>query len=113
MFISWSGLGYTVPLTTIPTFVGLQVLAEKVSVSQDTAMCVAGFASAYIIYKIGKYVRAACSTFVILDEDTGERTSIERSHTLYWVPIRYWAYVAAASGFYFAYKIASTSLLGM
>lgn len=102
--IVWSGFGFLAPLLVAAIAFGTQLGAEAIQGRKHLWPLAAGLLiSAIPLWFLGKYFnRHAGKEFV--HPATGEKFIGKSRHTLYWIPMHYWAIPVAIGGAIFLYS---------
>jgi hypothetical protein len=102
-FLVWQGLGAFALAIPLLLIVGVY-LAVYVVFGADAAARfgtagsgLALLASAAILWKMAQRL-AARPTRVLIDKETGEEITLREQHTMFWIPLRYWAILDAILG---------------
>ncbi len=110
MFIIWSGHGYLVLLTMIVSFVSADYATEASGIAPNAATAIAAFVAAAIVHKMHKFFSRRGTGLSIVDDETGDSTPVVAKHDLYWIPMKYWAFILAGAGLWFTYTAIETAV---
>lgn len=110
--IIWSGWGFIVAILFVVGFMIGVPVGGLVSADSDTAMAVAVIVAG-LLTGLGSFLLArkleGGEGRAFIDEATGQRIVVRRSAgSLFFVPTRYWAYVAPILGIAFAALVMTT-----
>jgi hypothetical protein len=102
-FLVWQGLGayaLAVPfLMVVAVYLAVSVIfgAETAARFGTAGSGIALLASAAILWKFAKRL-AARPVRTLVDKETGEEVVLREQHTMFWIPLRYWAIFYAGLG---------------
>ncbi|THF64580.1 hypothetical protein E6C76_10980 [Pseudothauera nasutitermitis] len=92
----WQGWGV---LTVVLTLAGI-VLADAIAGADNSApwaQALGFFLAAALVGPLGYYLNKRPGR-VLVDPETGEKVELRIRHTLFWIPMQYWAIVLIAGG---------------
>ena len=104
MIIVWSGAGILVPMLAFITLFITQLMTDSVFGE--------GFYTAHGIPKLLGFWIAAALTWLLAtalakqkgtpyyDKRTGQLVMIKKRHSLFWIPVEYWAYLLVGFGIF-------------
>jgi hypothetical protein len=96
VLIIWKGLGFLVPVIAFACFLLMDFLTGRVDETYYSnhawPMIVAGLLAAAIIGPLGWWLNRRPGR-TLRDEATGERVTLRSAHSLFWVPMEYWAII--------------------
>lgn len=95
MFIVWSGLGFLVPVLGFVELMLLSVVPETMNHSLALALkFLIVLAGTLGIWTLGRKLSQGPGR-VLIDPETNERIVLRTRHTLFWIPMEYWAFIVA------------------
>jgi len=111
-FVIWHGWGLVVlPVFTLP-LLAVQLVVNGVFGSgyystHHWTICVASLLSSAALWITGRQLEKYRdrTNRVLVDEKTGERIVLKSRDALFFIPVKYWAFVEAATGLVFAFTI--------
>lgn len=102
-FLVWQGLGafaLAIPvLMLVAVYLAISVIfgPETASRFGTAGSGIAVLASAAILWWMAKRL-AARPVRTLVDKETGEEVVMREQHTMFWIPLRYWAILEAGLG---------------
>ncbi len=97
--IVWQGFGFLGALIPVILLVLFDMGDTKMAFGTEAALIIA----AVIVFFVGKHLNAKPGK-VLIDPETNEEVELKSKHTLFWVPMEWFALVIAASGIYTFFK---------
>lgn len=95
--IVWSGLGFLVAIIMFGVAILFQELLPKLFGYEASWMLGLGYmASAIPIWLVSKKISGKGR--IVIDKETGKELVIGRSNSFFFIPIRYWPYLAIIIG---------------
>ncbi len=112
MFISWSGYGIFAPVIVGVGVFGVTSMTKALCGPQylhshPWVMCLGVVLGGFLCWWTGSSMNSEQGRQLV-DEKTGRRVHLRRSHTLYGIPMQWWGVVAMVFGVVFAVKTSST-----
>jgi hypothetical protein len=95
--IIWKGWGIAVAVIAITAWIGGDLAGEKLLGTPDAFNPLSGLAlaaAAAAIWQLSKYLNRQPGRSVV-DKATGREFVLRRSHSLFFIPIEYWAWIVA------------------
>jgi len=89
--IIWSGWGILVPVFVFIAFIGTALLGDVVGATNDQKAITAMLLASVACWFVGRYLNDPSRGRVLLDEETGESVVVQKSHTLFWIEVQWWA----------------------
>ncbi len=101
--IVWSGLGILVPAITFAIWVVMNLMVDGIygdgaDAERIVASAIALLLSAPAIWFSGKALEGPGR--LVIDKETGEEMILRARHTLFFIPMKYWAFPAIAGGLF-------------
>lgn len=101
--IVWSGLGFLVPAIAFAIWVIMNLMVDGMygdgaDAERVVASAIALLLSAPAIWFSGKALEGPGR--VVIDKETGEEMILRPRHTLFFIPMKYWAFPAIAAGLF-------------
>ena len=101
--IIWSGRGWCVPLIAFACVLAAEVISEGIA-GNDTyyqehgaPMLVALILAGVAVWALAEKWKAE-PTRILVDQATGEKVSLKRTDSLFFIPIWYWSFILCAVG---------------
>jgi len=105
IMIIWSGYGFLgVLIPFVILLGGAPLLRDRVPESVDDVIIL--LISALLVWFVGRRLNNQPER-VVKDMESGEIMKIKQNHTLFWIPMQYFAFLWAAIGIYVIYGIAT------
>lgn len=110
--IIWQGLGFLVVVIAIAAFIVAQIALDAIFgtnffISTPWAKAVWGIVAAIPIWLIG-YKLNNRKGRLLIDPDTNQEVNLVKRHTLFWIPMQYYAPVFFALGILMTYAETTT-----
>lgn len=107
--IVWQGLGFLVVVFAILAFIGVQYALDAIfgtGFYAETAWAkvLAGVLAAILIGVVG-YKLNNKEGKIVIDPDTNQEIRLVKKHTLFWIPMQYWAPLSIVISVYLAYFV--------
>lgn len=101
--IVWSGLGFLVPAIAFAIWVIMNLMVDGIygdgaDAERVVASAIALLLSAPAIWFSGKALEGPGR--LVIDKETGEEMILRRRHTLFFIPMKYWAFPAIVGGLF-------------
>jgi hypothetical protein len=93
--IIWKGWGISVAFIAVAAWIGGDLAGEKFLGSPDAFNPLSGLAlaaAAAAIWQLSRYLNRQPGRTVV-DKATGREFVLRRSHSLFFIPIEYWAWI--------------------
>lgn len=106
--IIWQGFGFLVAIIGIAVLVAVEYAMRAITkdmtyyTTHGWPKLLGFWITAVIIYFIARFFDSRPGK-VVIEKDTGKEIVQRRSHSLFFVPLRFWPYVLAALGVVFLF----------
>ncbi len=91
MFLIWQGLGFLVVIVPLLCVLVMSFLSAAVNLSNLAAVVAALFMSAAAVFYLGRHLNSRPGR-TLVDPATGQSVELRKRHTLFWIPMQYWAF---------------------
>lgn len=91
MFLIWQGLGFLVVILPLAVLLVMSLLGALVNLSNMATIVLALILSAAAVFYLGKRFNSRPGR-ILVDPNTQESVELRKRHTLFWIPMQYWAF---------------------
>jgi hypothetical protein len=98
MIVVWKGWGLLVLVITALIVVLTTVLFEKAGWPVANGAALGMMFSAAAIWQVGNKFNSPLKNRVLLDQQTGAEVILKPDHSLFFIKMQYWAFIAGAIG---------------
>ncbi|KJK20845.1 hypothetical protein ACU4GI_10090 [Cupriavidus basilensis] len=90
MFLIWQGLGFLVVIVPLAVMLVMSLLGSVLNLSNVATIVVALILSAVAVFYLGRRLNSRPGR-ILVDPKTQEPVELRKRHTLFWIPMQYWA----------------------
>jgi hypothetical protein len=111
VFLIWRGwgiLGILIPLVALGFGAMLGLAISPSGAAVGVLVAIFGIAGAATVWVVGERLNNSPGRLLV-DPATGEKVLLRSSHTLFWVPLQWWAPAALLFSFFLAFAMAQQS----
>ncbi len=106
--IIWKGLGFIVPIIGLVAFFVTQLaldaaFGDDFYTSNGWPKLVGAFLAAGLIFLASRLLGKPTGK-IFIDKETGQEIEMRKTHSLFFIPILYWAPIVLLLGFYLAFS---------
>ncbi len=91
MFLIWQGLGFLVVILPLAVLLAMSLLGSLVNLSNMATIVLSLILSAAAVFYLGKRLNSRPGR-ILVDPSTQESVELRKRHTLFWIPMQYWAF---------------------
>jgi len=97
MFFIWNGFGFIVPIITFTCAVICQILLDKIFGQNYYSTSTWGISFSFLISSAICWILGTrglkTKEKIVIDKETNEEIVLTRSHSFFFIPIKYWSYI--------------------
>ncbi|MDF7802157.1 hypothetical protein P4C99_21980 [Pontiellaceae bacterium B1224] len=106
--IIWSGLGFVVAIIGFGSLILTEYLSERITnndqfYQENSWIILIGMALAAIFTFAFSLLLKKEKARVVVDKETGQEIELRKSHSLFWIPVRWWPVVFIILGVVFTF----------
>jgi hypothetical protein len=96
--IIWKGYGILVLVITFVIGWPTSYIFGKLGYKEDTGAAIGAIIAGVAIWFVGKKLNAPDNNKVILDKLTGQQIPYKQTHSMFYIPMQYWAFIISGIG---------------